>query len=404
MTKDTLWSKDFVLVCVANFLMASAFYLLMPTLPLYLTDQLGLPESRVGVVLSTYTLATLLSRLFSGYLVDTFRRKPLFIVGLLLFTSSFIGYMFAVTITTFMLLRFLHGATWGITSVSGNTVAIDIIPPARRGQGIGFYGLSMNMGMAFAPWVAVEIYGSWGYDMLIISCLSAGLLAVGVASFIKARPHLPKTEASPISLDRFILVKALPIGLNLVLCSVSYGMIVSYGVLFGESIGISNAGFLFICMAVGIGISRVISGGLVDKGHLHTIAMLALTLLGVALVVFALVKNIWAFCGMALLCGVSFGTMIPAFQTLFVNMAHNNQRGTANSTYLTSFDVGIGSGMLLGGLVASYVNLSAAFLMGAGLAMLAVPYYRFISLAIYEKWKLREDSTTYQPVGERDSA
>ncbi|MDR0659425.1 MAG: MFS transporter [Prevotellaceae bacterium] len=123
------------------------------------------------------------------------------------------------------------------------------------------------------------------------------------------------------------------------------------------------------------------------KGYIHAVSLFSQCLLTAALVVFSLAHNIVAFCGMALLCGIAFGSMVPVFQTLFVNMAHHNQRGTANSTYLTSFDVGIGTGMLLGGFIASFSNLATACLVGGCLSLIAIPYY-YISQKVYEKGKV----------------
>ncbi len=386
--ENRIWSKSFVLSCSSYFLMSFAFYLLMPTLPIYLTNTLGILESKVGMVLSAYTVAALFARLFSGYLVDNYSRKRLLILSLALYVSTFGGYMLVTTVIAFVVLRFLHGLTWGLTSVSSNTVAIDVIPAAKRGQGIGYYGFCANLAMALAPWVATEVYDAWGYYVLVGCCLACGFASFVVASFIKTRPKPKVTEERVISLDRFILIKALPIGLNLMLCAVSYGMIVSYGVLYGIEINIQNRGLLFLFMAMGIGTSRVIAGRYVDRGYIHAVAFLSQCLLTVALVVFSLVHNIVAFCGMALLCGIAFGSMVPAFQTLFVNMAHHNQRGTANSTYLTSFDVGIGTGMLLGGFIASFSSLAMAYLIGGVLSLIAIPYYYFISQRVYEKQKV----------------
>ncbi len=385
---NKLWTTDFILACLANFLMSFAFYLLIPILPLYLTSTLKLAESSMGVVLASYTLSSLVSRLFSGYLVDRFSRKKLLLLGLLLFTASFFGYIIVVSIAAFILLRIIHGITWGITSVSASTVAIDIIPSEKRGKGIGFYGLNVNLAMALAPWVAMAIYNGHGYTALIVCCLLVGCLALVVSYLIKIKSRPTKIDKSPVSLDRFILLPALPISFNLVLCAVAYGMIVSYGVLYGEEAGVKNAGSLFLFMGLGIGASRVISGRYVDRGYIHHAGMLSLSLLTVALIIFSRFHNEAIFYSVAFLCGVSFGTMMPVFQTLFVNMAHHNQRGTANSTYLTSFDLGIGGGMLLGGFVAQHANLSTAFLISAGLALIAIPYYYYISMPLYERKRM----------------
>ncbi len=384
-----LWSKNFIAVSVANFFASFGFYLLMPVLPIYLVKTIQLPESQMGIVLSTYTLALLIFRPFSGYLVDTFKRKPLYILSVLLFSLIFGSYLLAASLTAFMIVRFLHGTTWGLTTVSGNTLAIDIIPAERRGQGLGYYGLMMNLAMASAPYFGILAYEKIGYEGLIGLCVLSGIISILCASSIKVKVK-PKVETPPLSLDRFILVRALPIGLNLMFTSISYGMIVSYGVLYGDSIGITNTGLLFLFFAIGIGLSRIIAGGWIDKGYIHRTAITAITTLAISLTIFSLFHSIWIFCISALFIGVGFGIQAPTFQTLFVNMGTHHQRGTANSTYLTCFDTGLGLGMLLGGTISQWANMSMAFLFGAIACVIAIPFYIFISKPLYERKKITQ--------------
>lgn len=390
--KDALWSKGFTMVCTANFLMSFAFYLLMTTLPLYLVKELNIDNSDVGVVLSSYTLAMLFARPFSGYLVDTLSRKHLFMFSLIFFSLMFGGYIWATTIATFMILRFFHGAAWGISTVSGNTIAIDVVPSSRRAEGIGFYGLSMNLSMAIAPWVGLIIYDNLGFMPLVTCCLISGFAAFAIvwSMDIKPRERKCKEKTPKLSLDRFILIKALPIGVNLILCAVAYGTLLSYGALYGEEIGIKNPGIMFLFLAIGLGSSRIFSGKMVDKGNVHNVSAFAISLLVVAFTVFSLVHNVYAYCTASLMIGLGFGSIVPAFQTMFVNMGHHNQRGTANSTYLTSFDIGIGTGMLMGGFISDHGNLSAVYLTGAVFCFIAVIYYFLVTKPVYNKSQLNK--------------
>ncbi|MDR1897361.1 MAG: MFS transporter [Prevotellaceae bacterium] len=382
--KEALWTRGFILACLANFLMSFAFYLLVTTLPLYLVKELSIDHSKVGIVLSSYTLAMLFARAFSGYLVDTISRKRLFMFSLIVFSILFGGYIRATTVAAFMILRFFHGAAWGVTTVSGNTIAIDIIPSSRRAEGIGFYGLNMNISMAIAPWIGLLVYDNWGYLSLVLCCLFTGFAALVTVRSMDIKPREHKKEPVPkLSLDRFILIKALPVGVNLILCAVAYGALISYGALYGEEIKIGNPGIMFLFMAVGLGSSRIFSGRLVDKGNLHKVSVFAMLLLTASFVIFASANNIYAYCTASLMIGVGFGSIVPAFQTMFVNMGKHNQRGTANSTYLTSFDMGIGAGMLMGGYVSSFANLSAVYLASAALCAIAAVYYLTITMPVY---------------------
>lgn len=164
--KPILWNRNFVQCCLSYFLMNFAFYMLMPTMPVYLTEELGIGKSEVGIALSSYTIGVLCVRPFSGYLVDCFSRKPLYLFAFTLFGIFFFGYFFTA-LGLLLLIRFLQGGFMGLTSVAGNTITIDVIPSERRGEGMGFYGLTINLAMSLAPLVAVTAYAHHGFSSII---------------------------------------------------------------------------------------------------------------------------------------------------------------------------------------------------------------------------------------------
>ncbi len=383
--KERLWSRNFINACVANFLVASSFYLLMPTIPIYLSLELGVPHSQIGLVLSSYAIALLIIRPFSGYLVDVYARKPLFMLGVSLFVLMFIGYYFAITVLFFVILRFIHGLFWGLSTVSANTVAIDIIPSSRRAEGIGFFGVNMNLAMAIAPFLAVGIYDKYGFHFLITCTLIIGGIAIIVVSFIKVPKRKKLDKTPPISFDRFILIKGIPVFINQLFLSVGWGTLIAYAVLYGKQIAIQNSGIFFLFLASGIVLSRVNSGKLVDKGHLHKVMMVAIFIITVGFISFALVQDIYVYCISAFLLGIGYGTLFPGLQTIYINMAPACKRGTANSTYLTGFDLGIGIGMLAGGFLEDRVGFSNMYLLTAASCFIALLIYWFNSRKVIEK-------------------
>ena len=387
--KEELWNKNFINTCAANFLMASSFHLLMPTIPIYLTQDLHISESKIGIVMFTYSLAMLMVRPFSGYIVDVFDRKKVFLLALSLFVLSFLGYIWATTVVLLMVVRFIHGLFWGMSTVSSNTVAIDIIPPPRRAEGIGYFGMNMNLAMAIAPFFAMHIFEAWGFPPLIICSIAMGIIAIISVTFIKTPIKEKSANRPQLSADRFILVKGLPIFFNQLLVTTGWGMLLAFAVLYGKEIQISNAGIFFLFVAAGLILSRIISGRFVDKGHIHTVSVVALSIISVSFFIFAQWHSIAAYCTSAFLIGIGFGTMLPAFQTAFINMASNDRRGTANSTYLTGFDLGVGLGMLIGGYIAASHPISYLYLVASGLAFCSVFFYIFISRKVYDKHRLR---------------
>lgn len=384
--KPVLWNRDFIQCCLSYFLMNFAFYMLMPTLPLYLTDKLGIGPSEVGLALSSYTIGLMCVRPFSGYLVDCFSRKPLYLFAFTSFAFLFAGYFFAGTLLAIMAVRFVQGGFMGLTSVSGNTITIDVIPSRRRGEGMGFYGLAINLAMSLAPLVAVTLYDRQGFYPLVSVSLAVAFFGVASVGLIRYPARKP-TPRPTFSLDRFLLVEALPTGLAYLLVAIPYGMILSFVVLYGKENGVPDPGYFFICMAIGVGSARLVSGRLVDRGQIHRVAISSLLSLAVSFTVFALLHSGPVFFLSGFAIGIGFGISVPAFQCLFVNVAPHSRRGTATSTYLTSFDLGVGAGMLAAGFISARYNLSAAYLSGAGCCVLSLLVYLRWARPAYERHK-----------------
>ena len=313
--KPILWNRNFVQCCISYFLMNFSFYMLMPTMPVYLVEVLGIDTASVGIALSSYTIGLLCVRPFSGFLVDCFSRKPLYLFAFFVFAFMFGGYLIATTMLTIMAVRFIQGGFMGLTSVAGNTIAIDVIPSSRRGEGMGFYGLTINLAMSLAPLVAVAIYGKGGFHPVVSIGWAAAFIGVGSVCLIR----YPKREKVPrphFSLDRFILVKALPAALAYILVAIPYGMITSFVVLYGKEIEVADPGYFFIYMAIGVGTSRLISGRLVDHGKIHWVSVCSSVCLLVTFTVFATVHQSWVFFACALMIGIGYGVGVPAFQCL----------------------------------------------------------------------------------------
>ena len=171
MEKDRLFTGNFYKILAANFLLYIAFYLILPILPFYLVETYNTDKTMIGVILSCYTIACLCIRPFSGYLLDTFSRRPLYLLAYFVFIAIFGGYMIATTITLFLALRVVHGFAFGMVTVAGNTIVIDIMPSSRRGEGLGYYGLANNLAMSFGPMIGLFMHQGLSYQVIFSSSL-----------------------------------------------------------------------------------------------------------------------------------------------------------------------------------------------------------------------------------------
>jgi MFS family permease len=355
-----LWTRDFVLAFTANFLMAFSFYLFMPTLPMFLSGTLHASATEASAALSAYVVAAIAVRFLAGYLIDTLPRKGLYLATFAVFAALTAAYLLVESVLSLAVLRFAYGLAWGVITTSGNTLAIDIVPSPRRGEGIGYYGMSMNIAMALGPMTGLFLAASGPFSRVFAASILAAVLGLAIAFAIRVPPR-PRQPHQVISLDRFLLLPAIPAGTGLLLVTLSYGVVLTYTAMLAKEHGIGGGGFFFVALAVGILLARLTTGRLLDRGHGVLLAVSGAALAAASLALVGLHPRPWTFFSTALAMGLGYGMNYPAVQNLIVDMAGHHQRGTANSTYYIAFDVGVGLGIFFAGPVASRVGLSGVF-------------------------------------------
>lgn len=392
MEKEKLWNAEYLKTWLANFSIYFSFMLVTPLLPLYLSETFGADKHTIGLLLSGYALTALLIRPFSGYFVDSFDRKKVLLLCMFLFFLFFAGYMVAGSLLLFAIIRTLHGAPFGATTVANSTVAIDVLYPSRRAEGIGYYGLSNNIATAISPSVALWIYDAChNYDIIFsLSLLFAGL-GFAINSTLKLKKRELVKKANKISLDRFFLVRAWREAVAMICFAFGYGVISTYIAIYGkERLGITGGtGVFFLLLSVGLILSRLIGSRTLRKGMLIWNASLGLLISLCGYFLFAGVHNYFGYYGAALIIGLGNGHMFPAFQTMFINLAPHTQRGTANSSLLISWDVGVGLGIMIGGMLVEYFGYFSAF-WTAGFVNAAGVIFFFTNIRkTYQRDKLR---------------
>lgn len=377
MTQDKLWNANYCKVMAANFSLFFAFYVLTPLLPLYLSEHFGATKDVIGMVLSGYTITALLVRPFSGYVVDTFPRKKVLLICFTAFAIFFAGYLAASTLLLFLIVRTLHGGPFGALTVANSTVAIDVLPSSRRTEGIGYYGLSNNLAMAVAPTIGIFVYQwSGSFELLFWIALAVAVGGLMVDSTVKVKPQTSHLKPQTLSWDRFFLLRGWLLGLNMVAFGFSFGVLSNYLAIYGKEVmGITGGtGTYFMLCSVGLILSRIQGGKALRQGRLTHNAGSGMVISLIGYTLFILVPNMVGYCASALLIGLGNGHMWPAFQNMTINVASNNQRGTANSTILISWDIGMGLGILVGGVIAELISYGAAFwtvvlINGSGVAL-----------------------------------
>ena len=369
---------------IANFTLFFAFYLLTPLLPLYLSEHFHATKDVIGVVLSGYTVMALLSRPFSGYLVDTFDRKKVLMWCFFLFFIFFAGYLAASTLLLFTIVRTLHGAPFGSVTVANN-------------EGIGYYGLSNNLAMAIAPTAGLLLYHETrNFQLLFWLALVIAGIGMAVDATIKRKEERGerreiRVKKTVISLDRFFLTNGWMLAVNMVFFGFCFGVLSNYLAIYCKEVmgRTGGTGVYFALLSVGLIASRLQGSKGLREGKLSRNAAEGVILSALGYTLFVACPNDFGYYTSALLIGLGNGHMWPAFQNMIINVANHNQRGTANSTILVSWDVGMGLGVLIGGVASEYLGYVEAFWIAASVQIMGTLLFLMKTRGFFEARRIR---------------
>lgn len=391
--QEKLWNKEYCKVMLSNFLLFFAFYLLTPLLPIYLDKQFSADKHVMGIVLSGYVIATFIIRPFSGFIVDSFNRKKVLVICFFTFFICFFGYVGAGTLLMFAIVRTMHGIPFGAATVANSTVAIDVLPSSRRNEGLGFYGLSNNIAMAVAPSAGIYIYNATdNFSLLFWISLVIAFLGFLNSSSVKLPSRELKTGKPKLDWDHFFLTRGWLLAVNICMFGLCWGVMSNYVAIYGsQELGVGDAtGLFFMILAAGLALSRLSGQKMLRKGLLAQSGIIGVALSTVGYGIFALALGKWGFFASALLIGLGNGRMYPAFLNMFVSVARNDQRGTANSSILISWDFGMGLGIVIGGFIAQYVGFASAFWFVAAMQLAGAAVYIAFTRGFFERRRLRK--------------
>lgn len=390
-SKEKLWNANYIKVMTTNFLLYFAFYLLTPLLPLYLSETFGATKDTIGIVLSGYTVAALIVRPFCGYVVDSFSRKKVLMLCLSGFAVFFAGYIAAGTILMFAICRTLHGGPFGAVTVANSTCAIDVLPSSRRNEGIGLYGLSNNFAMAIAPSIGIYLHNMVdSYMILFWIAFVVAISAVLIAWTIRLPEKDIIRNKEKLSLDRFFLTRAWLLAINIAMFGFCWGVLSNYLAIYSkEVLSITGGtGTYFALLSMGLFCSRLQGRKALSQGKLTQNAAEGMLISLIGFTLFVAIPHPVAYYLSAILIGLGNGHLYPAFLNMFVHVARHDQRGTANSSILTGWDLGFGIGCLLGGIVAEHFGYTATFWMVAAENAVSVILFFLASRQFFERRKI----------------
>lgn len=350
---------------VGNLFIFMSFQMLIPTLPPYIKS-IGASGTEIGLVTALFSIGAVLSRPFIGYMLEYKARKPLVLMGALLLLLITFLYPLSQVVVIFLAFRLIHGLAWGWSTTVNGTAAVDVIPNSRLGEGMGYYGLSITIGMIIAPSLGIFLFQITSFENLVYVSGALGVIALLLLATVRYQTpelvHNTKKEDLTFSYIGSLVEKSgwFPALITL-LINLGYGTIVTFIVIFGEERGIDQIFLFYLCNAILASLSRPIAGKWFDqKGPKGlVIVTLAITFIGMWVLSFA---NSNLMIGVAgVLFGIGFGSLIPTLQSWTLSKTPPNRRGVANGMFFSSIDLGIGISGLVFGVLAQYVEIGSLF-------------------------------------------
>ncbi|MBD1382512.1 MFS transporter [Metabacillus arenae] len=364
------------MLMVGNLFVFMSFQMLLPTLPPYVKS-IGASGLEIGLVTALFSIGAVLSRPFIGYLLEYKARKSLVLVGAVALLFITILYPLSQVVVIFLLFRLLHGLAWGWSTTVNGTAAVDVVPNSRLGEGMGYYGLSVTLGMIIAPSLGILLYQVTSFSNLIYISSFLGLISVGLLAIVHYQtPEVVKnTKREDLKFSYFgsLVEKSswYPAFLTFIV-TFGYGSIVTFIVIFGEERGIDQIFLFYLFNAIMASLSRPIAGRWFDQHGPKGIVFLCstLTFIGMWVLSFAHSSILIAVAGV--LFGIGFGSLIPTLQSWTLSQTPANRRGVANGMYFSSIDLGIGLSGLVFGILAQYVETGNLFRISSAFLLIAI--------------------------------
>ncbi|AGX44712.1 MFS transporter [Clostridium saccharobutylicum] len=372
-----LWTKNYIFMLFANLFIYLAFYMLTPTLPAY-AKLCGGSSLEASLVVSTFSITSLLVRLFIGNIMDKIEVKPLLFLGGIILGASTLSYNY-LPLDAIIVVRVIQGIGWGLASTGAAAIFSNIVPKEKRGEGMGYYSLSMIVSMALSPLIAIEIMNLSSFKNIVF--ISIALVIIGV--LFLSQVNLPKKTSVKSNLskkfslaDAFEKQAALPSLLCFLLVITLCG-IMSYIMLYGKEINISSIGIYFIGFVAMILITRPFVGKIFDeKGHAVIIIPSAISLI-IGLIILSYANSTLMLVVSSLFYGLGYGAAQPSLQAWAVNRSPSNRQGAANGTFLSSMDLSYTFGSILLSFIAEHKSYAIMYRFSSIFIVLLLVVYSY---------------------------
>lgn len=391
-TNARLWGKSFIFIMLANALLFMAFEMLLPTLPLFVSS-LGGDASQIGLVTGIFMFSAILVRPFTAILATKWNKKMLLIAGIAICALVTSSYYLASGIGMILLLRVIHGFGFGLATTYFATIATENIPKQRRGEGMGYFGVGETVAISVGPLIGTSLLLQFNYQSLFMGGMCILLLALLMTVFVSRKPVQQKesqTSETPHTAVKLIEKKVLFPSILIMLVGIAAGSIMSFVALFAEEKGFTQVAWFFFVIAIASFVVRLFSGKMFDQLGPGSVLVPSAVFAIAGLSVLTLAQNDVHFLVAGALYGFGFGAIFPAIQTWCVNLVEEHEHENAMASFFNFFDLGIGGGSLVLGMLASAFSYTLVYDIAIGIFV--------VYILLYVMYARRRRQTTHHPL------
>jgi len=379
--KQPIWTQGFISIFLSNFFIFVVFYGLLTSLPIYVVDELGRSSVDAGLIVTIFMLSAIIVRPFSGKLIQDFGKKKTLMISMILFTIFSFMYLLVENYALLLVLRFVHGIWFSIASTATGAIAADIVPLKRRGEGLGYFAMSMNLAVVCGPFISLTLlqYVSFSILFLVLaSLITIGVLFTAFSKMTEVKKSSP-VEKKRLQFSDLIDQKALPIALVGSLVAFTYSSVLSFISMYAKDLDlIEAASYFFLVFAVAMIIARPFSGRLYDTKGPNIVIYPALVLFMIGLLLLSIAHNAFMLLFAGAFVGLGYGTVVPCFQTLAVQATDHHRSSHATATFFTLFDTGIATGSFVLGIVVAQLGYETLYLLTGLFLILVIFMYKLV--------------------------
>lgn len=380
-----IWNKNFILLFITNLLVLAAFYASIPIIPVY-CQEIGITGSKVGIVLTAMSVATILFRPVAGYLLDNFNRYKVYLIFLALFCLAFPAFIAFPIFAILIIIRLYMGAVYSVCGSATMTLASDVLPTTKITQGISRFAFTISIGMAVGPFVGIQVQNNMSSKASFFTVFGISVVALICVACCKI--SYPKVQRKKFAIKDTIYKPALPFMFNMTFLMIPYGAVIAYSSILAQEKNLTSfLPYFYICLVVGMLVSKLSTQKMIDAGKHRVLVYISLAILIVTMVSYVFLSTGVHLLIAGVFFGLGYGILQPLFQSFVTGTTPAPKRGVANATYLLSYDIGIGIGSLLMGFLQESIGLSLGFALTAIAYVVGVIIYIVYVEKYYRKLK-----------------